>query len=145
MRVITCLRCKETVTLRTPKSPSAYCSLRCRFLEIVSKIKPNKNGFWIWPRSKNVQTGYGQVQAWDGTKRKIVTAHRLAYEYLVGPLGGKWVLHRCDVHACCNPQHLFLGMQLENMADMKAKGRGSDPQPRLKKAWETRRKTLTVS
>jgi hypothetical protein len=36
---------------------------------------------------------------------------------------GLHVLHRCDEPRCCNPEHLFLGTQAENMADMHRKGR----------------------
>jgi hypothetical protein len=33
------------------------------------------------------------------------------------------VCHRCDVPLCCNPNHLFLGTQADNLADCRAKGR----------------------
>jgi hypothetical protein len=36
---------------------------------------------------------------------------------------GRYVLHRCDNRRCCNPSHLFVGTQQDNMDDMLAKGR----------------------
>lgn len=35
------------------------------------------------------------------------------------------VCHKCDVPACVEVAHLFLGTQQENISDMTAKGRGA--------------------
>ena len=56
---------------------------------------------------------------------RTVSSHRYAWELWEGPIpNGMNVLHRCDNRRCCNPAHLFLGTQQENMLDMYAKGRG---------------------
>lgn len=51
-------------------------------------------------------------------------AHRLAWAIQFGNVpDGKDVLHSCDNPPCVNWQHLFLGTQMDNMKDMKGKGR----------------------
>jgi hypothetical protein len=32
------------------------------------------------------------------------------------------VLHRCDVKACCNPAHLYLGTRADNARDSRERG-----------------------
>lgn len=44
-----------------------------------------------------------------------------------GSYHGICVCHRCDNPACCNPEHLFLGTNVENTRDKEMKGRGNQP------------------
>ncbi len=76
-------------------------------------------GCWLFEKAVNRQ-GYGHV-AWQGGLKR---ANRASYEMFYGPIPeGLFVCHRCDVPACINPKHLFLGTNLENMHDMIRKGR----------------------
>lgn len=75
---------------------------------------------WLWTGSF-FDSGYGQFAQTAKINRR---AHRVAYELAIGPIpDGLNVLHSCDNRPCCNPSHLFIGTQLDNMADMTAKGR----------------------
>lgn len=38
-----------------------------------------------------------------------------------------YVLHKCDVRACVNPEHLFIGTQKDNVDDMMRKNRRKGP------------------
>jgi hypothetical protein len=78
-------------------------------------------GCWLWTGAKD-PCGYGNLKR-DGRYSK---AHRVAYELANGPIPkGVRVLHRCDNPPCCNPDHLFLGSQRDNIVDRNTKGRGN--------------------
>jgi hypothetical protein len=82
------------------------------------KWKAGSSGCWEWQRVKN-QDGYGRVKR----NGKLESAHRVAYELYVGPIGDKQVLHKCDNPGCVNPDHLFLGTIQDNNRDKAQKGR----------------------
>lgn len=59
-----------------------------------------------------------------GINGKPYLVHRVMYERYKGEIPkGMHVLHHCDNRSCCNPDHLFIGTNLDNIRDMCTKGR----------------------
>jgi len=74
---------------------------------------------WLW-KAWRKPSGYGQFR-FNGIN---MHAHRVAWMLTNGNIPeGMCVLHRCDNPPCCNPDHLRLGTQQENIADRDSKGR----------------------
>ena len=82
------------------------------------------DGCWGWAGSVG-STGYAQMgsRKGEGVWRSM-KASRFSFELHVGPIpDGMCVCHSCDNPICVNPEHLFLGTQLDNMKDKVKKGR----------------------
>jgi hypothetical protein len=81
---------------------------------------------WPW-RGKLYGTGqYGMFARKVDEKWQTVSAHRLSFELTKGPIPkGLQICHSCDFGPCCNPQHLFVGTQTDNIIDMFDKERGN--------------------
>jgi len=76
-------------------------------------------GCWLWTRWLN-RDGYGEIKTVAG----VNMAHRLSYRAFRGEIPkGMLVCHKCDIPACVNPEHLFLGDTQANSDDMVRKGR----------------------
>lgn len=88
------------------------------------------SGCWEWT---GYTPRYGQMSVMVDGKTKTVKCHRWVYyavnglEYRPFTDTGVAVLHKCDNPPCCNPDHLFAGTQLDNMADAVSKGRHVSP------------------
>lgn len=77
---------------------------------------------WPWQGYRN-KRGYGCLTI-GGRNGRAVHTHRLAWELNFGSIpDGLCVLHKCDNPPCCNPNHLFLGTDADNVADKVKKGR----------------------
>lgn len=101
--------------------------IKKRFWIKVTVKKPDE--CWLWNAGKwgkkwaeDSTIGYGNFRVWDNR----ITAHRFAYLTVYGeiPKGIK-VLHTCDEPLCCNPKHLWVGTQADNVTDMHRKGRAA--------------------
>ena len=87
--------------------------------KFLSKLAATPTGCSEWNGARQ-KDGYGILTF----HRQSWLAHRLAWTLANGEIpAGKYICHDCDNPPCCNPAHLFVGTQVENMADMREKGR----------------------
>lgn len=78
---------------------------------------------WEWKLARDGR-GYGMTYMPDKTHSR---SHRVSYQLDHGVRLDKdtVVRHRCDNPPCCNPSHLVIGSQADNMKDMKDGGRSA--------------------
>lgn len=95
--------------------------------KFFSNVNVLENECWIW-RGTVSKDGYGKLKR----GKKTLRAHRVSVV-----LSGREIpprmcaCHRCDVRLCVNPNHLWVGTNDENMADMVAKKRAVNVSKKL--------------
>jgi DNA-binding CsgD family transcriptional regulator len=105
--------------------PRARAPLAERLWKKIRKGGPDE----CWPFvGKDCTSGYGFIGLGGRDKGKGLV-HRVVWELTYGPIPkgaghhGMVVMHKCDNSLCCNPSHLRLGKQSDNVKDMDSKGR----------------------
>lgn len=90
--------------------------------KLLGNIHTNNKGCWV---RGNDSTIYTNIK-WNG---KFERAHRVSYEIFNGVKIPKELCgcHKCDVKACVNPKHIFIGSTAMNMQDAIIKRRVFSP------------------
>lgn len=128
-----CKNCGEPLRRKERESAAyfaerMFCNRQCYVIwgnakliwqSFAEKTREAANGCVEWVGHRDPK-GYGRASSGFGE----VLAHRISYIMHNGPIPeGLHVLHRCDNPSCCNPRHLFLGTNLDNVNDRLRKGR----------------------
>lgn len=108
-------RVLNELNLRHPETPKYSIE------DILSKVNKVKSGCWNWTGPK-ISKGYGRISF----QNEHLIAHRLVYILLKGEIPkGMNLCHTCDNPECCNPDHMFIGTQKDNMIDCLKKNRSA--------------------
>jgi len=107
-------------------------ALAVRFWSRVDRRGPDE--CWPWQLSCFTKRGgHGQFTYRVGGKQEHFYAHRIAWLLTSGASAGALkACHKCDNPPCCNPAHIFLGTQADNLADARQKGRLDESRPRTR-------------
>lgn len=89
--------------------------------ELLGNIHFNEKGCWV---RGDDSTTYTSIKH----NGKIQHAHRVSFEIFNGQKVPEHLFgcHECDIKACINPEHIFIGNSQLNMQDARIKGRVKD-------------------
>jgi len=141
-----CEFCGKEFQVRDKRQVGRFCSslcnrkvlrenqLKAREQYLLNETEDQKSNWLKKHYEKFVIRDEGNCWEWSGSKingyanfnhrGKIMKAHRASWIIHNGPIpDSMFVLHKCDVRHCSNPDHLFLGTHTDNMRDMAKKHR----------------------
>lgn len=108
----------ELARIMNPRKGTNGSNKSSIYTRFVTKVAFAGSDCWYWYGAKH-KLGYGLMNALGESK-----AHCVSWRLHKGDIpDGMFVLHKCDVRNCVNPDHLFLGTQTDNMRDMVSKDR----------------------
>lgn len=94
-----------------------------RFLSKIDRCGPDECWEWNGARTRN---GYGCIRITPPLRGVTIYAHRMSWMRHHGRgTDGLLVTHACDNRSCCNPAHLRLGTQKQNIQECIQRGRFS--------------------
>ena len=108
-----------------------------RFWSLVQKT----DSCWLWQGGRD-RDGYGKLKRIHGQKAYTLAAHRVSAAIALSDFSPALkVRHKCDNPACCNPAHLEMGTQADNIRDRELRGRGNHEakRPHLQALADSRR------
>ncbi len=107
------------MTVTNPIHPTLTAEQIAHFWNKVARAGDDE--CWLWTGSL-ARDGYGKIVIDYRQYRAHVLARYLSTGTWPAPL---FTCHACDHPLCCNPAHLFLGTQADNVADRTRKGRSA--------------------
>jgi hypothetical protein len=92
----------------------------------VPSHRPELGPCWVWLGATAKGYGVFRVGSLKDNSRRMLLAHVYAVYSIGGDVPiGCVVMHKCDNRKCCNPLHLDVGTQADNIHDMHRKRRHS--------------------
>lgn len=121
---------------RETRLKARFCNTDCvaawrhqRNVALFWKHVQKTDSCWLWSGSHD-RHGYGRM--WRSADARQRFAHRFSWEISVGAIPAGHVIRHliCDNPPCVRPDHLAVGLQRDNVADMHAKGRRRSAPPK---------------